>query len=65
MGELASRQANDVLMCAGRLFQKGDVMAFGAIHKRARGVGAISAVGGFGVGAGCSYRRACLVVSYV
>ena len=37
--------------CAGRLFQKGDVMAFGAIHKRARGVGTISAIGGIGVSA--------------
>jgi hypothetical protein len=27
------------------------VEAFGSIHKRARGVGAISAIGGFGVGA--------------
>lgn len=58
----AHRRASNVrrLAGAGRLFQKGDVMAFGSIHKRARGVGAISAVGGFGVGAlrallyGCS-----------
>jgi hypothetical protein len=32
---------------AGRLFQKGDIEAFGSIHKRARGVGCISIVGGF------------------
>jgi hypothetical protein len=38
------------LVFAGRLFQKGDVMAFGAIHRRARGAGAISAIGGFAVG---------------
>jgi hypothetical protein len=35
---------------AGRLFQKGDVMAFGSIHRRARGAGAISTIGGFAVG---------------
>ena len=39
-----------VVRCAGRFFQKGDVMAFGMIHKRARGVGVISYVGGFAVG---------------
>ena len=36
---------------AGRLFQKGDIEAFGSINKRCRGVGGISIVGGFGVGA--------------
>ena len=36
---------------AGRLFQKGDIEAFGSINKRCRGVGAISIVGGFAIGA--------------
>eukprot|EP00892_Ulva_mutabilis_P009294 jgi/Ulvmu1/6737/UM030_0072.1 len=36
-------------LALGRLFQKGDIEAFGAIHKRCRGVGAISIVGGFGI----------------
>ena len=35
---------------AGRLFQKGDIEAFGSINKRCRGVGGISIVGGFGIG---------------
>ena len=47
---ISDEQAPIKAMDAGRLFQKGDVMAFGAIHQRARGVGAISAIGGFGVG---------------
>ena len=49
--QILSSGRRAVVCNAGRLFQKGDVMAFGSIHKRARGVGAISAVGGFAVGA--------------
>eukprot|EP00892_Ulva_mutabilis_P009295 jgi/Ulvmu1/6738/UM030_0073.1 len=36
-------------LALGRLFQKGDIESFGSIHKRCRGVGSISVVGGFGV----------------
>jgi SNF family Na+-dependent transporter len=34
--------------CAGRLYQKG-ALAFGSIHRRARGVGAIQGIAGMAI----------------
>ena len=48
--EQSSRSCNGCAELAlGRFFQRGNVMAFGMIHKRVRGVGAISVLGGFGI----------------
>jgi Sodium:neurotransmitter symporter family len=45
---------HDISCCAGRLFQKG-ALVFGSIHRRARGIGVMSAFCGFVIGARLSF----------